>query len=806
MAIQFEMDAADSITLENKNTEDIEITIPYKEANPSGNGSNSNEAGKANNSGKKPKNMNEKKVVLSDNARLVLERRYLQKDEKGKACETPEDLFHRVAANIAEASVKHDNSVTLEQKEDEFYQIMANQDFMPNSPTLMNAGTEIQQLSACFVLPVGDSMGEIFESIKNTAIIHKSGGGTGFSFSRIRPSNDQVASTKGVSSGPISFMTVFDAATETVKQGGRRRGANMAILRIDHPDIVDFITAKEKESKLNNFNLSVGLTEDFMKKVETGEDYDLVNPRTKELVGTQNAEKIFNLIVTLAWKNGEPGIVFLDRINKDNPTPEIGEIESTNPCGEQPLLPYESCNLGSINLSKMVTGTNGDKIVDYEKLGGVVHTCVEFLDNVIDANRYPLPEIDEMTKNNRKIGLGVMGWADMLFQLGISYNSDEALELAEKVMGFINDESKKTSIELASNRGVFPNYSKSIFSGNTEKRLRNATTTTIAPTGTISIIAGASSGIEPLFAISYVRNVMDNDRLLEVHPIFEQVAKDRGFYSRELMERIAKKGSLASFDDVPTDIKKVFVTSHDITPEWHIKMQAAFQKHTDNAVSKTVNFPNSAVSEDIADVYKLAAQLGCKGVTVYRDGSRSSQVLSVEKDQQTEEEEKVSIVPRDRPKMTRGFTEKIPTADGKLYITVNYDEKGLCEVFTNIGKHGSDVAAWSEAVGRLISLGLRCGIDSSAIINQLIGISSRPIWQDGEQILSVPDAIGKVLSKVVKKANKHGQMNLTFADAHTTAEEETAELHYITCPDCGSSVQFESGCVVCHNCGFSKCG
>jgi len=561
--------------------------------------------------------------ALSRNALTVLERRYLKRDREGKILETPAQMFRRVADSIAAAEKIFSAKADIPKLADQFYQMMAALEFLPNSPTLMNAGRDLGQLSACFVLPVGDSMEEIFDALKYTALIHKSGGGTGFSFSRLRPANDLVMTTTGISSGPISFMRVFDAATETIKQGGTRRGANMGILRVDHPDIMDFIMCKAENDTLHNFNISVGLTESFMAAVEKDEKYDLINPRNGQSVGTLDARRVFDRIVRQAWQNGEPGIVFLDRLNRDNPTPHLGMIESTNPCGEQPLLPYESCNLGSINLGKMVK----DGAVDWTRLKDVIYLSVHFLDNVVEINKYPLPEIAAITLGNRKIGLGVMGWADMLIMLGISYDSEEARQLAGNVMKFINDQGHRASRKLASERGAFANFKNSVYDQKREPPIRNATVTTIAPTGTISIIANASSGIEPVFAVSYVRQVMDNDTLLEVHPLFEKTARERGFYSPELMQRIAKHATIRDMEEIPADIRKIFITAHDISPEAHIRMQAAFQKYTDNAVSKTVNFPHNATIDDVAKVFRLAYKLDCKGVTIYRDGSRPLQVL-----------------------------------------------------------------------------------------------------------------------------------------------------------------------------------
>ncbi|HOC06605.1 MAG TPA: vitamin B12-dependent ribonucleotide reductase [Bacillota bacterium] len=733
-------------------------------------------------------------LALSENALTVLEKRYLVKEE-GKVVETPEDMFRRVARNIAQAE-KNYPAGDPDKWEDVFYQLMTSLDFMPNSPTLMNAGRDLQQLAACFVLPVEDSMEDIFDSIKYAALIHKSGGGTGFSFSRLRPQNDLVMSTGGVASGPVSFMKVFNAATEAVKQGGTRRGANMGMLRVDHPDILSFITAKEDNSELTNFNISVALTEEFMDAVKANREYALINPRTGLPASSLQAREVFDKLVDAAWRNGEPGIIFLDRVNKDNPTPQLGDIESTNPCGEQPLLPYEACNLGSINISRFVQ----DNTIDYKRLEQVVHQAVRFLDNVIDMSSYPLDKIQEMVRGNRKIGLGIMGFADALYMLSIPYNSFQAVEMGRELMEFIQRTSREASRLLAEERGAYPN-----FQGSRQQQLgmppmRNATTTTIAPTGTISIIAGTSSGIEPNFALCYSRNVLDNQRLVEVHPLFEEVAKAQGFYSQELVDQVAKVGSVQDIASVPEDIRKIFVTAHDIDPEWHIQIQAAFQQYTDNAVSKTVNLRHDSTREDVAKVFTLAYELGCKGVTVYRDGSRDSQVLSVGggKSKQVTG----GIVPRPRPEVTVGRTEKVKIGCGNLYIIVNSDEQGICEVFTNTGREGG-CASQSEATSRLVSIALRSGISVDTIVEQLRGIRCPAcIRRPGVNVTSCPDAIAKALKKSV--ANPAPISLQQFAKERPIAS--AAATGGGQCPDCGSPIQHEGGCTICLNCGYSHCG
>ncbi len=572
-------------------------------------------------------------LKLPLNAVMVLAARYLKRDENRRIIETPSQLFHRVAHAIAAVDSKYGASDDeVQNTENEFYQLLVDSQYMPNSPTLMNAGLDIGQLSACFVIPVGDSMEEIFDAVKYQALIHKTGGGTGFAFSRLRPKGDLVKSTSGVASGPVSFMKVFDAATAEIKQGGKRRGANMGILRVDHPDILDFIMLKEREGILTNFNISVAVTDKFMEAVQNNSDYDLINPRNHSQAGKLNARAVWNLIVTMAWKTGDPGVIFIDKINasESNPVPSIGPVESTNPCGEQPLYSYDSCNLGSINLAKMIKEDRGNIEVDWQKLRATVWKCVHFLDNVIDANKYPIPEIEEMSRRVRRIGLGVMGWADLLIEMNMPYNSNAALKLAESIMKFISDEGRKASEEIAKLRGSFPEFENSIWKKRGYTAMRNSTVTTIAPTGTISIIAGCSQGIEPLFAIAYKRNVSESlgYSLVEVNPLFEKRAMEGGYYSEELMQKIQKSWSIKHIDEIPETDKRAFVTSHDISPEWHVKMQSAFQKYTDNAVSKTINFAYEATPHDVEKAYLRAYETGCKGITIFRDQSRTNQVIT----------------------------------------------------------------------------------------------------------------------------------------------------------------------------------
>jgi len=730
------------------------------------------------------------KLDISKNAAIVLAKRYLKKDPTGKTIESPAEMFQRIASHIALAEKKYANAKKKEDFQKAFYNLMTGFKFLPNSPTLMNAGNELGQLAACFVLPIEDSLSGIFETVKNAALIHKSGGGTGFSFSRLRPKDCRVGSTGGVASGPVSFMKIFNVATEQVKQGGTRRGANMAVLRIDHPDIMEFINCKSSNDNLNNFNISVGITDQFIEAARENKDFDLIDPRNQKKAGQINARDVFETIVKQAWHNGDPGIIFLDRMNQDNPTPAIGEIESTNPCGEQPLLPMEACNLGSINVSKFVGIKNKKPFIDYKALKETIHLSVRFLDNAIEMSNSPLDEIDQMVKGNRKIGLGLMGFSDLLFQLNIPYNSEKALLIAEEIMTFIQKESHKASHLLGKERGTFKNFDKSIYKGNKNKQYRNATTTTIAPTGTLSIIAGCSSGIEPLFALSFVRRVMDNDELIEVNPYFEKIARQRGFYSKKLMEKIAKTGSIANLHEIPQDLRDVFVTAHDISPSWHIRMQAAFQKFTDNAVSKTVNLPHDATKEDVMGIYNMSYDLGCKGVTIYRDGSKSNQVLSFSNEPKKEASVKKAV--KKRPETLQGFTSRIKTGMGELYVTVNEDDGKPFEIFATIGRSGQSTTAKTEAIGRLISLCLRTGVDVKSVIKQIKGIGGEyAVFQKGGRVLSIPDAISRILEKRYGKVEETNQNNSLKKDL---------------CPECGSNITHEEGCITCHSCGFTKCG
>ena len=778
---------------------------------------------------------------LSENALTVIEKRYLLKDRNNKPIETPQEMFHRVSRYITKADLLYNaTKEEVEKNEQDFYQIMAKLEFLPGSPTFSGSGTRLGQLSSCFVLPVEDNMQSILKTQMDMGLVQKSGGGTGFSFSRIRPKNDLVGSTGGIASGPVGFMQMYNDTTDMIKQGGIRRGANMGILRIDHPDIIEFIEYKNKEGTLTTFNISVGITDKFMKAVKEDKDYDLINPNTNKKVQTLKAREIFDKIVDGAWNNGEPGIVFLDAINKTNPTPQLGEIEATNPCGEQPLLPYESCNLGSINLGKMVKDTGKAVEIDWEKLDRVTSLATHFLDNVIDMNQFPIAEIEEMTKSTRKIGLGIMGFADLLFQLEVSYDSDEAIDIAEKLMKRISDASHQTSQKLAQKKGNFPAFEGSMWDKKDNKFMRNATTTTIAPTGTLSIFASATSGIEPIFALVYTKTVMDGTALVEVNRYFKRALTNAGIYSDDLIKKVSKSGSIQDFDEIPDKIKKIFVTCRDISPEWHVKMQAAFQKHTDNAISKTINFPNSATISDVKQAYLLSFDLGCKGITVYRDGSRNVQILTTGMDSKKKEDQipeqtivatGAKITPRERPDVIRGYTYRLKTAYGKLFITINDDENGQpFEVFSHLGKAGGFFAAKAEAICRLISLSLRSGVDPEEIIDQLKGIRGpTPTWSDdGKMILSLPDGIAQVLEKHLSKAQE--SLNLEFKTAEQTkitANDEVianSNLQFSNgfskpvkvksladlgeapaCPECSSMLELSEGCMKCLACGYSKC-
>jgi ribonucleoside-diphosphate reductase alpha chain len=759
-----------------------------------------------------------REMSLSENSLTVLKKRYQIKDIDGNVIETPEELFWRVANAIAAADLIYDKSANVEAVAKEFHDLMWNLEFLPNSPTLMNAGRELGQLSACFVLPVEDSMEGIFGAITRAAIIHKSGGGTGFSFSRLRARNSIVGSTGGVASGPVSFMKVFNAATEAVKQGGTRRGANMGILRVDHPDVLDFIKCKEDKKELNNFNISIGVTNVFMEALLNDEDYDLIDPKTKEVVGQLNAKEVFDLIVHMAWLNGEPGIVFLDRMNKANVVPHLGEIEATNPCGEQPLLPNESCNLGSINLLAVLKkDSKGKFTINWAKLGEITIKAVHFLDNVIDANKYPLPEIEEQTKKTRKIGLGIMGLADALIRLGIPYNSEAGVGIGRSIMKYIRDIARKTSHELAKTRGVFPDFALSLL--DQDYPMRNAALTTVAPTGTLSMIAGVSSGCEPLFAVAYIKNVMDGTHLLTVDEYFKEIAVKKEFYSEELMNQIAEDGTPSHIKGIPAAVKKVFVTAHDVTPEWHIKMQAAIQENVDSAVSKTINFSENATEQDVRNAYLLAYEHNCKGITIYRDGSRDEQVLNAGASMEKKEEEHLQKIDvRPRPETTHGDTDKVKIGCGNLYISVNKDDNGdLCEVFTNVGRAGG-CPSQSEATARLISLALRAGIDTADIIDQLKGIrchsTIRRKSNDKDiKCLSCPDAIGKAIERAINEVKTETTKKKEPVAAPvfkvktvSVSKPEVNKSSNSHCPECGQPITHESGCVICPHCGYSKCG
>jgi len=777
-------------------------------------------------------------VLTTTNGLTVLKARYLKKNEKGEIIETPEQLFLRVAVAVASGENNYGTSPgAVEMIRDEFYRMMATGRFMPNSPTLMNAGRGTGLLSACFVLPIDDSIDSIFSSIRNTALIQKAGGGTGFSFSRLRPNGDLVSSSGGRTSGPISFMKVFSAATNAIQQGAFRRGANMGIMRIDHPDILQFINVKENLAELTNFNLSVGLTDEFMKalKENPGAVHTVRNPRTGEtapLAGENGAPwtvgGIFNLIVEKSWLTGEPGMIFLDRINEANPTPGVGPIEATNPCGEQPLLPYESCNLGSLNLTRFIAEDGDGRKFDFDAFRESIRLATRFLDNIIDVNRYPIPEIEQMTKGNRKIGLGLMGFADTLFALNIPYNSEEGVQFGEKIMKFLNDESHAASQKLAEERGVFPNWKGSVW----EKRgipMRNACTTTVAPTGTISIIANCTSGIEPLFSLVFYRNVLDGQRLVEVDEQFERVAREQGFHNARMMEQIGQEGSIQHIASIPEQTRRVFVTAHDIAPEWHIRMQAAFQKHCDAAISKTINFPETASPDDVARIYRLAFEQGCKGVTVYRNGCRKNQPMALDKKESRKDDGKCAeaqsrkvLEPVPLPDIMPAIRIKQITPFGNMHVKIVVDPVLGCEreIFAQLGKGGDLACSDLEAICRISSLYLRTNGSLREIMKQLDGIgSSLTIPTKDGMIASLADGLAIAIKKYMDAKEKFGleamllgrvdaasyQAGLKKADTADSGFQARADMEFdIKCPDCGSSLIYEEGCSKCH-CGYAKC-
>src|SRR5436190_12668732 len=742
--------------------------------------------------------------------RVLRERYLLRKD--GEVIETPEEMCWRVATSIAAGEGRYGRSpAAVREVAEAFYDMMVDGFFIPNSPTLMNAGKgNGLQYSACYVLPVGDSMEEIFDSVKAAAIIHKSGGGTGFAFSRLRPKDDIVASTGGRASGPISFLRVFNSATEAVKQGGTRRGANMGILRVDHPDILEFIECK-LDGGITNFNISVAATDKFMDALAAGTEYDLVNPHTGAVTGRLSAKEVFERIVRAAWRTGDPGMIFIDRINASpaNPTPEIGMVEATNPCGEQPLLPNEACNLGSLNVSKFARrGEDGEWSIDWDEMERVVRLAVRFLDDVIEMNPYPLPEIDATVKSNRRIGLGLMGWADLLFTMGIPYDSQEAIDLADRLMAFVKEKSHDQSAKLAEERGPFPNWSQSIYKN--DRQHRNSTVTTIAPTGTISMIAGCSSGIEPIFALAFEHRVKqpDGERVLTfVNETFERIAKEQGFYSDALMRAIAKRGALHDIPGVPEDARRIFRTSHEIGYEWHVRHQAAFQRYTDNGVSKTINLPHGASEEDVARAYLLAWELGCLGITVFRDGCKGEQVLNVGIKKEVPVPTAAPSVIRPRPHSLKGSTYRTDTPIGTAFITVNETpDDDPFEVFVQVGKGGSDTMAVAEALGRLISLVLRLPSPLSAqrrleeVISQLSRIGGgQPTGFGPAKILSLPDALARTLGE---------HMGIGRGEASTATGTAGGVRRKVgdLCKECGQATfVYEEGCKKCLSCGFNEC-
>ena len=789
------------------------------------------------------------KVAITENARVVLNKRYLQRDRSGEIVETPEGMLRRVAHAIAKPEIQYGTGEEASQAEEDFYSIMTTLEFVPNSPTLMNAGTGAGTLSACFVMGLDDKMEGIMETAKETALVQKFGGGTGFALSEIRPKGSSISTTHGTACGPIAVLKHLSSVSKLVTQGGKRDGANMAVMDVHHPDILEFIDCKHVEGEISNFNISVGASDEFMEAVKAGTSYVL---RTKENpsdpdsrtvdVGRMDAREVFDKIIAGAWRNGEPGLIFLDRVNRDNPTPHIGRMTATNPCGEQPLLPFESCNLGSINLSKFLINVDGIPTVDYPRLREVVRIATRFLDNVIDANIYSVDKIEKVTKSTRKIGLGVMGFADLLAMMRVSYASEKGLELGRGIMRFIREESDKRSSELADERGVFPAFKGSKYDAPDQPRMRNACRLTVAPTGTISMIAGCSSGVEPLFSLSYHKhNILGGESLIYVDQGFETAAQDGGFYSDELMGYLADGGSLQERDDVPEWAKQAFVTAEDISPEMHVRMQAAFQESVDSGISKTINFPNSATDEDVTKAYQMAWELGCKGITVYRSGSRDAEVLTAGQDKGKDEEVPVTmettpngyLVPRERPVTVSGVTERVRTGHGTMFVTVNFDESGdPFELFTTLGKAGGCDSAQLDAISRMVSLALRSGVDPDEILDNLRGITCCPAWDGGTLVRSAPDGAALALSRhlkghatamtppeastaplalfpgdaqpktKVKVADENGNGNGN-GNGQTTVKASTNASR---CPDCSvGNLVFQEGCARCMDCGYTKC-
>ena len=758
---------------------------------------------------------NFKPAEISENAKVVLEHRYLLKNDSGDVAEDPDGLFRRVASALAKPDKSYGASTEeIKETTEEFYQMLSSLEFLANSPTLMNAGTKAGTLSACFVLPLEDSMEGIMKTAHDAAMVQKYGGGTGFALSELRPKGSTIKTTHGKACGPIAALKLLSSVSTLVTQGGKRDGANMAVMNVHHPDIEEFIDCKTQEGEIHNFNISVGATDEFMKAVKEKKDFDLIDPKTKKVVAQKDAYKLFRKIVQGAWKNGEPGMIFLDEVNRKSPVNHLGEMTATNPCGEQPLLPNESCNLGSIDLAKFVNEDGTD--LDWNKLKKTTRTSVHFLDNTIDANKYAIPEIKKANKLSRKIGLGVMGFADMLIRMKMSYDSEEAVDMGRKVMKFIQTEADIKSEELADKRGPFEGWEGSRPQINGDKPIRNACRLTVAPTGTISMIAGCSSGIEPVFSLAYRKhNILEGKTLYYVDKNLEKVAKEKGFYSEDLLEHLSNGGSLQDREDVPTEVKKVFRTAPDINPEYHVRMQAAFQESVDAGISKTINFPNEASEDDVTTTYMLAWELKCKGITVYRSGSREKEVLTSgtsENETEASVDSKIGFVSAtERPSELFGVTRRVYTGRGNLYVTVNMSEDGKpFEIFAALGKAGGNDSAMAEAVSRMVSLTLRSGIDPKASIEQLKGITDVPAWNEGELIRSVPDAIANVLEKIYEPKKESTPLSINELNDETIiSENKNIDIANVlqgeTCPECPSTLAFEEGCQKCYSCGYSKC-